>query len=383
MDYKRIFGTYDWFNDETPVFASPGRINIIGEHTDYNDGFVLPAAIDKAVYLAIAPRSDEDIHLFAHDFNDAFSTSLTHIQPLPNSHWANYLLGSVSQLQKIGCKLSGFNAALVSNLPVGAGLSSSAAVECATVFALNHLFMLGQNKMDMVKMAQLAEHEFVGVKCGIMDMFASMMGVKDHAIKLDCRSLEYEYFPLQLSDYSLVLFDTHVKHSLASSAYNKRRQECETAVKMVATHEEGITSLRDVTTVMLETYVQPTQPLIAKRAKYVVQEIARVEMACEKLLSGDLLGLGTLMKASHKGLQYDYEVSCPELDWLVNAVSNNANVLGSRMMGGGFGGCTINIIANHAIDELVSTLKPAYEKAHHLNMSHYVVATGNGTHIVI
>ncbi len=382
LDYKRIFQTYDWFNDDTKVFASPGRINIIGEHTDYNDGFVLPAAIDKGVCLALSPRHDEEIHLFAHDFDASFATTVESIKPLPDSHWANYLLGSVMQLKGSGCSLTGFNAALVSDLPVGAGLSSSAAVECATVFGLNHIFQLYQGKLAMVKMAQQAEHEFVGVKCGIMDMFASMMGKKDHAIKLDCRNLHYDYFPLQLIDYSLVLFDTHVKHSLASSAYNKRREECETAVEMVAAHEEGINSLRDVNAAMLDAYVQPTQPLIAKRAMYVVEEIQRVELACEKMLSGDFYGLGALMNATHKGLQHDYEVSCAELDWLVDAVSNNPNVLGSRMMGGGFGGCTINIVANNAIDELVNSLKPAYEQAHNLTMSHYVVTTGNGTHLV-
>ena len=213
-------------------------------------------------------------------------------------------------------------------------------------------------------------------------MFASMMGKKDYAIKLDCRDLNYEYFPLQLNDYSLVLFDTHVKHSLASSAYNQRREECETAVAMVAAHGGDIKSLRDVNTAMLDAYVQPTQPLIAKRARYVVEEIHRVELACKKMLSGDLDGLGALMNATHKGLQHDYEVSCAELDWLVDAVSNNPNVLGSRMMGGGFGGCTINIVASSAIDELVNSLKPAYEQAHKLTMSHYVVTTGNGTHLV-
>ncbi len=382
LDFHLIFSKNNWFSNETLVIASPGRINIIGEHTDYNDGFVLPAAVDKAVYLAIAPRNDDEIHLYAHDFEGSYQTSLDAIAPLPDSHWANYILGVVAQLQKADYPLKGFNAAMVSDVPIGAGLSSSAAVECATVFALNHLYQLGIDKITMVQMAQKAEHEFVGVMCGIMDMFASMMGKKDHVIKLDCRSLAYEYVPLNLGNYKLVLLNTNVKHSLASSAYNTRRQECEKAVQLVAEEEPGITALRDVNTAMLDAYVKPAHPLIDKRARFVVEEIARLQTACEKLQQGDLHSLGQLMTATHNGLSRDYEVSCRELDWLADFVKENPAVLGSRMMGGGFGGCTINIVAQNAIDDLVASITPAYEAANGLPLSHYVVTTGDGTNIV-
>lgn len=278
--FKDLYGT------EPLIVRSPGRINIIGEHTDYNDGFVLPAAIDKAAYLAIALRDDDEIHLRAEDLDEKFSISIKEMKPVGDISWPNYILGSVAQFIKKGVPIKGFNALLTSDVPIGAGLSSSAAVECATTFALNELFKTNFDRVEMVKMSQKAEHEYAGVMCGIMDQFASMMGKKDHVIKLDCRSLDYEYVPFQLEGIKILLLDTNVKHSLASSEYNTRRKECAQAVEWIKEHEPNVNSLRDVTEEMLDKYVMPKDQLIDKRSRFVVQEINRLQKACEDLKKG-------------------------------------------------------------------------------------------------
>ena len=244
--YRTQFGEPDY------IVRSPGRINLIGEHTDYNLGFVLPAAIDKAVYIAIGKRPDNAIHLFAGDLHESFESSLNVLQPSAQ-HWSNYILGVAEQLIKADHPIEGFNAVIIGDVPLGAGLSSSAAVECATVFALNELFQLGLDKLTMVKAAQKAEHEFAGVKCGIMDQFASMFGKHDHVIQLDCRSLAYKHIPFRMKGIKIVLFDTGVKHSLASSAYNKRREECEEGVALIQQRYTEVKSLRDATIEMVET----------------------------------------------------------------------------------------------------------------------------------
>ena len=294
------------------VVRSPGRINIIGEHTDYNEGFVLPAAIDKAAYIAASLRDDDEIHLLAIDLNESFSIKLSDLRPVADISWPNYILGSSAQFIKRGVKLSGFNIALSSDVPIGAGLSSSAAVECAVVFALNELLKTNIDRLTMVQMAQKAEHEFAGVLCGIMDQFASMMGKKDYLIKLDCRSLEYEYVPFKLEGIKVLLLNTNVKHSLASSEYNTRRIECETAVRWVREHVQGINSLRNVDEKMLNSYVLPKDKLIDKRSRFVVQEIKRLTEGCKDLQHGDLAALGKKMFATHDGLSKMYEVSCKE-----------------------------------------------------------------------
>jgi len=363
------------------IVRSPGRINIIGEHTDYNEGFVLPAAIDKAIYVAISKRDDNEIHLFAGDYNenhvintDAVATS--------EKHWPNYILGVVDQLQKRGYKIGGFSLVIDGDVPLGAGLSSSAAVECATAFALNELFELGLTKLEMVQIAQKAEHTFAGVMCGIMDQFASMFGSKDHVIQLDCRSIEYEYVPLELKDYKILLLNTNVKHSLSSSAYNERRQQCEQGVEWIRKYNKEVLSLRDVTMQMLNDYVLPKDELIYKRCKYVVEEIERLLQGCKDLQHGDVKALGKRMFRTHEGLSKEYEVSCEELDFLVDAVKDNPNVIGARMMGGGFGGCTINIIKEDAIDELVNKLKPLYKQAFDKDLDHYIASIEDGTSLV-
>lgn len=363
------------------IVQSPGRINIIGEHTDYNEGFVLPAAIDKAAYMAVAIRNDNEIHLIADDLNEKFSININELQPQKNISWPNYILGPVAQLLKKNITVTGFNAILSSNVPVGAGLSSSAAVECATIFALNELFHAKLDKITMIKMAQKAEHEYPGLLCGIMDMFASMMGKKDHVIKLDCRSLEYEYVPFKLDGIKVVLFDTNVKHSLASSEYNTRRKECTQAVEWVKEFHPEVKTLRDVTEAMLDKYVLPKNKLIDKRSRFVVQEIQRLQDACDDLKRGDIAALGNKMFATHDGLSRMYEVSCAELDFLVDFVKNNEDVIGARMMGGGFGGCTINLVRESAIDLLIEKIKPAYEQKTNLPFTFYIDSIGDGTGI--
>jgi galactokinase len=383
MEVKILKEFISRFGGNPIVVKSPGRINIIGEHTDYNNGFVLPAAIDKAAYIAISLREDNEIHLVALDLNESFSTRIEDLKPTANPSWTNYILGSAAQFQKSGLALRGFNAVLMSDVPIGAGLSSSAAIECATVFALNELLGTNLSRLTMVGMAQKAEHEYAGVMCGIMDQFASMMGKKDHVIRLDCQSLEYEYAPLKLEGYKIVLFNTNVKHALASSEYNTRRHECEQAVEWVRQFEPSIESLRDVTESMLDQYVKPKSVLIDKRSRFVVQEIERLLNGCEDLLEGNIQALGKKMFTTHEGLSKMYEVSCKELDWLVDFVKDNPNVVGARMMGGGFGGCTINLVKEDVIDALIESIQSAYEEVMQLPLSYYIASIENGTERII
>ncbi len=374
--FEELFGT------KPIVVRSPGRINIIGEHTDYNEGFVLPAAIDRAAYIAISLRNNDEIHLMAMDLNETFSININDLQPVGDISWPNYILGAVNQFRKKGIPLQGFNAVLTSDVPIGAGLSSSAAVECATTFALNELLQTNFDRLEMVKMAQKAEHEYAGVMCGIMDQFASMMGKKNHVIKLDCRSLDYEYVPFKLEGIKILLLDTNVKHSLASSEYNTRRKECGQAVEWIKEHEPNINSLRDATETMLDKYVLPKNKLIDMRSRFIVQEINRLQAGCEDLRRGDIDALGKKMFATHDGLSKMYGVSCNELDYLVDFVKNNKAVVGARMMGGGFGGCVINLVEETEINKLLDAVVPAYEKEMELPLTYYIASIENGTEIV-
>jgi len=368
------------FGSEPTVFRSPGRVNILGEHTDYNEGFVLPAAIDKNIYFAISKRTDNIINLFAADFNESFTTDIDNVK-ISSTQWANYILGVVDQLQKQGFTLGGFNAVVDGDVPIGAGLSSSAAVECATIYALNDIFELNLDRLKMVPLAQKAEHVFAGVNCGIMDQFASMFGKKDHVIKLDCRSLEYEYVPFKLDGYKIVLLNTNVKHNLASSEYNTRRLQCEKGVSLIAQHHPEIKSLRDVTLEQLKKYVEPVDPLVYQRCKYVVLENERLLGACEDLKRGDISSLGEKMYQTHMGLRYYYDVSCKQLDFLVEYVKNIPEVAGARMMGGGFGGCTINLVKEEAIEKLIADISLAYSEAMNLPLTAYIASIEDGTDI--
>ncbi len=370
--FKKKFGT------ACLIVRSPGRVNIIGEHTDYNEGFVLPAAIDKAAYVAIAKRADDKVGMYATAFQEDFEISLQKIKTTTLG-WPNYILGVIDQIQKSGVTLGGFNLLVDGDIPIGAGLSSSAALECATLFAITELFGLQFTKTQMAYMAQKAEHDFAGVNCGLMDMFASLFGKEGHVIKLDCRSLEYEYVPLDIKGYKILLLNTNVKHQLSSSEYNTRRIQCEQGITWIQQQEPTVNSLRDATIKMLEKYVLPKDALIYNRCKYVVEENARLLSACDDLQNGNIEALGEKMFATHEGLKSLYEVSCPELDYLVDQVRGNPAVLGARMMGGGFGGFTINIVKEEAIESLVASLQPLYEKHTQKPLSHYIASIEQGT----
>ena len=345
-------------SDPSLLVCSPGRVNLIGEHTDYNEGFVLPAAIDKAIYLAIGPRTDDELHFIAHDIQQTFTGSLH--QLIPVGTWSDYLLGVLDQFRRAGHALGGINCVFGGTIPMGSGLSSSAALENAIGFGLNEVFGLGLDRLTLLRLSQKAENEFVGAKVGIMDMFASMMGRSGHVIKLDCRSLDYAYAPLNMDGIRIVLCDTRVKHSLVTSEYNTRRAECEAGVRYLQVFYPSIRSLRDVTMAMLDEHLQHTNPHLYRRCGYVVQENQRVLDGVAALEAGNIAEFGQLMYGSHEGLSHDYEVSCPELDLLVNIARHQPGVLGARMMGGGFGGCTINLVREDALDAFVEEITRQY-----------------------
>lgn len=380
---ERIKDRYaDQFGSETletaRIFRSPGRINLIGEHTDYNNGFVLPASVDKAVYFIVSPREDNQVILHAADLDETYLFKLDDLSK-PDRSWPHYQIGIIDQLHKNGYKIGGFQTTFGGNVPVGAGLSSSAALECCLLFALNEIFELGLDRFSIVKMSQKAENEYVGVQCGIMDQFASAFGKKESVIRLDCRSLEYQYFPFPMQDYLLVLCDTSVKHSLASSEYNTRRIECEQGTAILKKYDPSIESLRDATPELVEQHKNELGDVIYRRCKFMTEEIERVQVACDLLVEGNLADFGKKMYETHHGLQHEYEVSCPELDFLVDQTRSNDSVLGARMMGGGFGGCTINLIANSAVDDFEENMKKAYFNQYNIDLPCYRVKITDGT----
>lgn len=366
------------FGQEALIIRSPGRINLIGEHLDYNMGFVLPAAINKAIWLGIQKREDDMICLHSIDYEDNYRSSINDISP-SGKLWPDYILGVVEQIQKTHSLKQGFNIVFGGDIPPGAGLSSSAALECATAFALNKLLGLGYEKMDLVKIGQAAENEFVGVKCGIMDQFASVFGKKEHLIRLDCRSMDYVYVPFHANKFKLLLFDTRVKHSLADSAYNQRREQCEKGVNLIQGFRPEVKSLRDASQEMLDDYVKGADETVYRRCTYVVSEINRLLDGCEDLQKDDLKSFGKRMFETHAGLKDLYEVSCKELDLLVDLVKEDPNVIGARMMGGGFGGCTINLVNAEAAESLIRKVSDAYLSETGTEMLVYEVEIEDGT----
>lgn len=369
----------DLFNSNPLLFRSPGRINIIGEHTDYNEGFVLPAAIDKEMVFAVYPNNLKTLRAFAFDLDKYAEIPILNIQKQTDNLWVNYLGGIIDQLSKKNINIEGIDVVVGGNIPIGAGMSSSAAMECGFIFALNSIFSLGLKTIEMVKMAQMAEHEFAGVKCGIMDQFAVMHGKEKMVMKLDCRSLDFRYEPLDLKDHTILLCDTKVKHNLASSEYNIRRQECEEGVNIIAKKFQNVMSLRDISSEQLEICKNDLNPTVYSRCKYVIEENLRLEKTCIALEKNDLETVGKMLYGSHDGLKNLYSVSCPELDQLVEIALNTEGVAGARMMGGGFGGCTINILHQDAVSDFKNKINELYYRKKGISESFYEVGIREGT----
>lgn len=375
--FKETFGS-----EPCKIVLSPGRINIIGEHIDYNDGYVLPAAIDKIICFAFAKNNTNTSRVIALDLDDEFEIDVTAEVKLDENDWTNYIRGVINQLKINGFQLEGVNCVFSSNIPVGSGLSSSAALECGFLFGMNELFNLNIKPVDIALLGQKAEH-WVGIKCGIMDQFSSVMGQENKVIKIDCRTLDYTYHDADFSDYSLILFDSNVKHSLMTSAYNERRQQCEEGIAIVKANFPEIKSFRDCTEQTIIDLKDKMRHDVFRRSLFVVKEINRVIQACEALDNGKIELLGELMFATHDGLSKDYEVSCDELDLLVDLAKDEPAVIGSRLMGGGFGGCTINLVKKGQEQQVKDKFSKLYTDAFGIELKIYDVKVSNGTSLYL
>ena len=360
------------------VYASPGRINLIGEHTDYNGGFVFPGAVDKGMIIEIKPNGTDIVKAYSIDLKDYVEFGLNE-EDAPRASWARYIFGVCREMIKRGVEVKGFNTAFAGDVPLGAGMSSSAALESAYAYAINDLF--GDNKIDkfeLAKVGQATEHNYIGVNCGIMDQFASVFGKEGSLMRLDCRSLEYQYFPFKPEGYRLVLVDSVVKHELASSAYNKRRQSCENVVAAIAKKHEGVQFLRDCSLEMLAEVKEEVSAEDYMRAEYVIEEIQRVLDVCDALEKDDYETVGQKMYETHHGMSKKYEVSCEELDFL-NDVAFDCGVTGSRVMGGGFGGCTINLVKNELYETFITTAKERFKEKFGRSPKVYDVVISDGS----
>lgn len=375
IKFKELFQTEGGF------FASPGRINLIGEHTDYNGGFVFPGAVDKGMIAEIKPNGTGTVRAYALDLSDYAEFGLTE-EAAPKASWARYIFGVCREIIKRGGNIQGFDTVFAGDVPLGAGMSSSAALESTFAFALNELFALGIDKFELAKIGQSTEHNYCGVKCGIMDQFASVFGKAGSLIRLDCRSLEYKYYPFNPVGYKLVLVDSVVKHELASSAYNKRRQSCENVVAAIRRNHPQVEFLRDASMEMLNEVKADISAEDYMRAEYVIEEIQRVLDVCDALERDDYETVGTKMYATHHGMSKLYEVSCEELDFL-NDIAKECGVTGSRVMGGGFGGCTINLVKEELYDHFIQTAISAYKEKYGREPKIYDVVISDGArHLV-
>jgi galactokinase len=377
MDTKKIIEKFrELFGEGGALYTSPGRVNLIGEHTDYNGGFVLPGAIDKAMYAIIKPNGTPQVRAYALDLNEGSEFGLKE-EDKPQEGWAKYIFGVAREIIKRNREVPGFDIVISGDVPLGAGMSSSAALESAVGFALNDRYQLGFSRTELATIGQATEHNYVGVKCGIMDQFASCLGKEGSLIRLDCRSLEYEYVPFAPKGYQLVLLNTCVTHELASSAYNKRRESCETVVAAIAKNHPEVKLLRDTNLDQLKEVKDKVSAEDYIRAEFVIEEIQRLLDTCEALKKDDYETVGKKMYETHEGLSKKYEVSCPELDFLNNQ-AKKYGVTGSRVMGGGFGGCTINLVKEDKIDEFVKKTSEAYEKEFNIKPKVYDVIIKDG-----
>ncbi len=358
QDFRQQFRQL--YGNEPRLFSAPGRVNLIGEHTDYNEGFVLPMAIDRRTYIAIAPRNDGLVRCLSTAFDDQIEFELS-ADLKPAGDWANHVRGMAAGLLQKEFILRGADLLIDSDVPVGAGLSSSAALEIAVGFAW---LKISDQPVDLVNLAltaQQAEQEFTGTQCGVMDQFIACLGIENFALKIDCRSLEYEAVPINLSEARVVIVNSMIKHDLAAGEYNQRRAECEEAVRRLSGHLPGIRSLRDVELEEFDQWADALPEIIRRRANHVITENARTLAAVEALKLGNLAQFGKLMNASHESLREDYQVSCRELDLLVEIAGRCEGVYGARMTGGGFGGCTVNLVQAESVENFIAEITEAYE----------------------
>jgi galactokinase len=367
-----------FYGEEGSVYASPGRINLIGEHTDYNGAFVFPGAVEQGMIAEIKPNGSEKVKAYSIDMKDYVEFGLRE-EDAPRTSWARYIFGVCREMIKRGVEVHGFDTAFAGDVPLGAGMSSSAALESTYAFALNDLF--GGNKLDKFELARVGqdtEHHYCGVNCGIMDQFASVFGRAKSLIRLDCKTLEYQYFPFDPVGYKLVLLDSCVKHELASSAYNDRRKSCERVLEAISRLHPEVTCLRDASMEQLEAVKQGISAEDYRRAYYVIGEVQRVLDVCDALERGDYETVGRKMYETHEGLSKDYEVSCPELDYL-NELARENGVTGSRIMGGGFGGCTINLVKEELYDSFIVDARAKYYARFGRAPKVYNVVIGDGS----
>ena len=368
------------FNSAPGIYFSPGRINLIGEHIDYNDGYVMPAAISKGVYYALAVNNTDTINFYALDFEDSLSINISDIKKMDN--WKNYVLSVVNEFVVMGKNIGGFDCVFGGDIPRGSGISSSAAVEGGLAFAVNDIFNVGLNRIELALLCQRAEHNFPGVNCGIMDMYASINGKKDHVILLDCKNITHQYFPLQLSGFKIVLLNTKVHHTLATGEYNVRRKWCEEGLAILK-KELQVKSFRDIkSSGDVELHKDKMSAEVFNCCTYVVEEIERTIKGSVLLQQNDIPGFGKLMFASHEGLSKLYKVSCPQSDFLVAQAAKNKNVIGARQMGGGFGGCTINIVKEEAVKDFITEAVAAYQQKFDILAEAYVMEISDGVHKV-
>ena len=365
------------YGAQARIFFAPGRVNLIGEHTDYNDGFVMPCALGFRTYVAIGPRADRTLQVSSIDFGDTSTIDLNHPGSGPTGHWSDYIRGVAAVLLASGVELVGANMVIKGDVPIGAGLSSSAAIEVAAALALLGNSKINLDGREIAALCQRAEHEYAGTKCGIMDQFISSFGEKDHALLLDCRSLEFELLPIP-EQVCIVICNTMVKHQLAGGEYNQRRSDCEAGVRILQQSLPQIRALRDIDTSELNLFASAMQERIFRRCRHVVSENARVLESAEALKQSDLARYGELMYSSHISLRDDYEVSCRELDFMVEAARQSSGVLGARMTGGGFGGCTVNLVQAEAVTAFQNEVSRKYEEATGIQPAIYICSAAEG-----